>query len=96
MARAEDESPTTTTDDNAKESSLNLASVSDRNNQLAYSDMWKAFKYRVPYWLEEKFGVDMSFYISRQIPSNLLTGKIREAMKNNNIADVKAAIFTGE
>ena len=50
---------------------------------------------RLPYFLEEKFGLNMQYYILSNTPNHLFPEKLRHAIKENDLDDVKNMVFTG-
>ena len=50
---------------------------------------------RLPYFLEEKFGMNMQYYILGNVPNHLFPEKLRHAIKENDIEEVKSLVFTG-
>ena len=61
-----------------------------------YSDYWKLIRIRIPYILEEKFGINMQYSISSYVPNNIIKTKIRHAVKEDELEDIKNMIFAGE
>ena len=51
---------------------------------------------RIPYVLEEKFGINMRYKIIKNTPNHLITLPVRHASKSGDIEEIKNFIFTGE
>ena len=49
----------------------------------------------MPYMIEEKLGIDMSYQIAQFVPNTLLKTKMRHAIKTNDFEEIKTMIFTG-
>ena len=50
---------------------------------------------RLPYFIEEKFGFDMSYYIIVYSPNTLGKPRMRHSIKEDDIQDIKHQIFSG-
>ena len=75
---------------------LNLTSHIERGLGQNYSDYWKLLRIRFPYLIEEKFGIDMSYSISSFVPMNIIKTKLRHAVKEGDLEEIKNIIFSGE
>ena len=79
-----------------KTSDHSISSYNQNQNYLYYSDYYKTLKCRVPYLLEEYLGLNMTYNICYFTPNNLGKTKLRNAVKENMLDDLKAMVFTGE
>lgn len=61
-----------------------------------YSDYYKLLRIRFPYLVETYLGVDMSFTISSFVPNNIIKTKLRHAVKEGDMEEIKNIIFSGE
>ena len=73
----------------------NYTDLNNYKNQTLWLDYPKLFKCRIPYLIEEKLGINMQYLISSWVPNSLLTTPLRHAVKEDDLAAVKHAIFTG-
>ena len=73
--------------------------ISTTNNQLTklrqITDYWTLFRARIPYLMEERLGINMRYAICGYVPNNLLTSKIRHAIKEDDMEEIKTRVFTG-
>jgi hypothetical protein len=51
---------------------------------------------RFPYLIEEKLGINMQYAISWQTPNNINKTKIRHALKEDDLDEIKSMLFSGE
>lgn len=73
----------------ADESKLNIQEVTRSSKFADMSHYLLMLKMRIPYYLEERFGLNMSFVILRNTPSFLHSSSLREAIKNFDIDEIK-------
>ena len=50
---------------------------------------------RIPYLIEQKLGLNMSYEIMSYIPNNLITSDLRKGTKNNDLDAIKNKIYLG-
>ena len=71
----------------------------ENQKQLQQKNSWierlNLFRIRLPYSIQHRLGINMQFYIIRMVPDNLQTIPIREALKNDNLDEIKNLIFKG-
>ena len=49
-----------------------MENLQEKRNKNSWSDVVRLYKQRLPYLVEDYLGINMNYYISRQIPNNLL------------------------
>ena len=60
------------------------------------SEYYKLLRMRIPYLIEEKLGIDMTYTIMVKAPDPLSQSKARHAIKDNDLTELKAMLFSGE
>ena len=78
-----------------KSEQLDISVINENSNKSKWSDRYNMLKIRLPYLLEEKLGLNLNYYILKRTPNNLLTPKLRFAIKENELEEVKNYVFTG-
>jgi hypothetical protein len=79
----------------AQSSTLSLEAYSQKKNQLKLFEAYRMLRFRLPYLIEDTFGINLNYYTSIQIPNNLITSNERRMVKENNTEDIKKLIFKG-
>lgn len=58
-------------------------------------EAYRLLRFRLPYLIEDTFGINMNYYTSIQVPNNLITSTERRMVKENSTEDIKKIIFKG-
>lgn len=48
---------------------------------------------RWPYFVEDKLGIDMSYYYARNVPANVLVYEERRLVKEDDLDELKKMVF---
>lgn len=74
---------------------MSIEQYSQKKSQNSFFEIYRLYRSRVPYLIEDYFGINMNYYTSMQIPNNLLTNPERRMVKENNTEDLKKLIYKG-
>ena len=74
---------------------MSIEQYSQKKSQNSFFEIYRLYRSRLPYLIEDYFGINMNYYTSMQIPNNLLTNPERRMVKENNTEDLKKLIYKG-
>jgi hypothetical protein len=49
-----------------------MDNYTDKRNKTNLIEIYRLYRQRLPYWIEDNFGINMNYYTSCQIPNNLI------------------------
>ena len=73
----------------------NMEEVHETNRFLKAFRYYNNLRIRIPYFLEERFGLNMQHKIISTTPAVLNNSLVREAIKNRDLDEIKQEVFTG-
>ena len=58
---------------NSQSQSISMEKYYQNKTKLSIFEVYSLYRFRIPYLIEDTFGINMNYYTSMQIPSNLIT-----------------------
>jgi hypothetical protein len=75
---------------------MTLDSYAQKKNRTNYIELYRLYRQRIPYLIEDYFGINMNYYTSLQVPNNVITLPERRMVKDNMIEDLKKLVWKGQ